>query len=233
MDLRKIVIAIDGYSACGKSTTALETATILGYKYIDTGAMYRAVTLYFLEHHVALSNPKEVGQALDKISIAFHVNSKNISETFLNGLSVEQAIRKMKVSENVSQISAIKEVRQAMVNQQRKMGKEKGVVMDGRDIGTVVFPDAELKIFMTADMMVRAIRRQRELLDHDRLIDLDDVIANITTRDKIDTTREESPLKQAEDAIVIDTTHMMIDEQVEEVVRLAFSRIISKSTSKV
>lgn len=233
MDLRKIVIAIDGYSACGKSTTALEAAKILGYKYIDTGAMYRAVTLYFLENHVAISNPKEVVQALDKISIAFHVNSKKSTETFLNGLNVEQPIRKMKVSENVSQISAIKEVRQAMVNQQRKLGKEKGVVMDGRDIGTVVFPDAELKIFMTADMMVRAIRRQRELLDNDRLIDLDDVIANITTRDKIDTTREESPLKQAEDAIVIDTTHMMVDEQVEEVVRLAFSRIISKSTSKV
>jgi cytidylate kinase len=139
----------------------------------------------------------------------------------------------MKISENVSQISTIKEVRMAMVEQQRKMGREKGVVMDGRDIGTVVFPDADLKIFMTADLMVRAIRRQRELLDNDRLVDLDDVISNITSRDKIDTSREESPLRQADDAIVIDTTHMMIDEQVEEVVRLAFAKIISKSSAKV
>ncbi len=233
MNLRKIVIAIDGYSACGKSTTALEVAQIVGYTYIDTGAMYRAVTLYFLEHHVALSNPKEVGAALEKIAITFHVNKNNVSETFLNGLNVEQEIRKMKISQNVSQVSAIKEVRKAMVAQQRKLGKEKGVVMDGRDMGTVVFPEAELKVFMNAEMMVRAIRRQRELLDNDKLIDLDDVIANITTRDTIDTSREESPLRQADDAIVINTTHMMIDEQVEEVVRLAFSRIISLTLAKV
>src|SRR5690606_15884978 len=144
MHLKKIVIAVDGYSACGKSTTARMVASILGYRYIDTGAMYRAVTHYFLDHHVALTNPKEVSRALQQVHISFKVNSKNLSETFLNGLNVESEIREMRVSENVSQVSAIREVRAAMVEQQRRMGKERGVVMDGRDIGTVVFPNAEL-----------------------------------------------------------------------------------------
>jgi CMP/dCMP kinase len=224
MHLKKIVIAIDGYSACGKSTTAKQVASVLGYRYIDTGAMYRAVTLYFLDHHVALTNPKEVSKALNEIQIAFKVNSKNISETFLNGLNVEQAIRKMRVSQNVSQVSAIKAVRFSLVDQQRKLAKEKGVVMDGRDIGTVVFPTAELKLFMTADILVRAFRRQREMLDRGQLVDLDDVIENLLHRDKIDTGREESPLRQAEDAIVIDTTHISIDEQVDEVIRLALAK---------
>lgn len=226
MHLRKIVIAIDGYSACGKSTTAKQVASILGYRYIDTGAMYRAVTLYFLEHHVALTNPKEIARALREIQIAFKVNSKNVSETFLNGLNVEKEIRKMRISENVSQVSTLKEVRQALVEQQRRMGKEKGVVLDGRDIGTVVFPQAELKLFMTAEVLVRAFRRQRELLDRGQLVDLDDVIDNILHRDKIDTGREESPLRQADDAVVIDTTHITIDEQVDEVVRLALSKTV-------
>ena len=227
MNLSKIVIAIDGYSACGKSTTAKEVAKILGYRYIDSGAMYRAVTLYFLDHHVALTNPKEIYRALQQINISFKINAKGITETFLNGLSVEEDIRQMRVSEQVSPVSAIKEVREAMVAQQRKLGKERGIVMDGRDIGTVVFPQAELKLFMTADMMVRAFRRQREWLDQDRLVDLDDVIENIKKRDLIDTTRAESPLRQAEDAVVIDTTHITIDEQVDEVVRMAFSKIVS------
>ncbi len=225
MNLRKIVIAIDGYSACGKSTTAKVVAGILGYRYIDTGAMYRAVTLYFLDHHVALTNPKEVTRALANINISFVVNSKHVTETFLNGLNVEKAIRKMNVSEFVSQVSTIKEVRHAMVEQQRKLGKEKGVVMDGRDIGTVVFPQAELKLFMNAEMLVRAFRRQRELLERDQLVDLDEVIDNIIQRDKIDTTRAESPLRQADDAVVIDTTHITIDEQVDEVVRMAIAKI--------
>jgi CMP/dCMP kinase len=227
MHIKKIVIAIDGYSACGKSTTAKQVAAIMGYRYIDTGAMYRAVTLYFLEHHIALTNPKEITRALQQISITFKVNSKkNVSETYLNGLNVESDIRKMKVSENVSQVSAIKEVRTFLVDQQRRMGKEKGVVMDGRDIGTIVFPNAELKVFMTADILVRAFRRQRELLQRNNMVDLDEVIDNLVQRDKIDTTRQESPLKQAEDATVIDTTHITIDEQVDEVVRLAFSKTI-------
>lgn len=227
MNLSKIVIAIDGYSACGKSTTAKEVAKILGYRYIDSGAMYRAVTLYFLDHHVALTNPKEIHRALQQINISFKINAKGVTETFLNGLSVEEEIRQLRVSEQVSPVSAIKEVREAMVAQQRKLGKERGIVMDGRDIGTVVFPQAELKLFMTADMMVRAFRRQQEWLAQDRLVDLDEVIENIKKRDHIDTTRAESPLRQAEDAIVIDTTHITIDEQVDEVVRLAFSKIVS------
>jgi len=226
MHLRKIVIAIDGYSACGKSTTARTVAGVLGYRYIDTGAMYRAVTLYFIQHHVAITNPKEVSQALKKVDVTFRVNSRNVSETYLNGLNVEEDIRSMEVSGQVSIVSAIREVRQAMVEQQRRMGREKGIVLDGRDIGTVVFPNAELKLFMTAEMSVRAIRRQKELLARNELVDLEDVIRNIRERDRIDTTRTESPLKQADDAVVIDTTHITIDEQVDEVVRLAISRMV-------
>ncbi len=226
MKIKKIVIAIDGYSACGKSTTAKNVAAILGYRYIDTGAMYRAVTLYFLDHHISLTNPKEVSRALHDIHITFKVNSKNISETFLNGLNVEKEIRSMRVSENVSQVSAVKEVRVAMVEQQRKMGKEKSVVMDGRDIGSVVFPEAELKLFMKAEILVRAFRRQKELLLKDQMVDLDEVVDNLIQRDKIDTTRKESPLIQAPDAVVIDTTHITIDEQVDEVVRMALSKTI-------
>ncbi len=229
MNLRKIVIAIDGYSACGKSTTAKEVANILGYRYIDSGAMYRAVALYFLDHHISLTNPKEIARALQQIHISFKINPKKKSETYLNGLNVEKAIRKMRVSEIVSEVSTIKEVRMALVEQQRRMGKEKGIVMDGRDIGTIVFPHAELKLFMNADILIRAFRRQKELLDRDQLIDLDDVIENILHRDQIDTTRKESPLKQAEDALVIDTTHIAIDEQVDEVVRMALAKIIRAS----
>ncbi len=224
MHVKKIVIAIDGYSACGKSTTAKWVASILGYRYIDTGAMYRAVTLYFLDHHVALTNPKEVSRALQQIHISFKVNSKNVSQTFLNGLNVESSIREMRVSECVSEVSTLREVRVALVEQQRRMGREKGVVMDGRDIGTVVFPDAELKVFMTADVLVRAIRRQKEVLDRGQLVDLDEVIENLVRRDNIDTSRAESPLRLADDATVIDTTHITIDEQVDEVVRMALSR---------
>lgn len=227
MHLKKLVIAIDGYSACGKSTTAKQVASVLGYRYIDTGAMYRAVTLYFLDHHVALTNPKEVSRALQQIQITSKVNSKNVSETFLNGLNVEKEIRKMRISENVSQVSTLKEVRDALVEQQRRMARDKAVVMDGRDIGTVVFPNAELKLFMTADILVRAFRRQKELLQRGQLVDLDDVIENLIHRDKIDTSRAESPLRQADDALVIDTTHITIDEQVDEVVRQAVSKSVA------
>jgi CMP/dCMP kinase len=229
MNLKKIVIAIDGYSACGKSTTAKNVASILGYRYIDTGAMYRAVTLYFLDHHISLTNPREIKKALESIHVSFKVNSKNVSEAYLNGLNVEHEIRRMRVSEFVSQVSAIKEVRAAMVEQQRRMGKEKGVVLDGRDIGTVVFPNAELKLFMTAEVLVRAFRRQKELMLKDQLVDLDEVVDNILRRDKIDTTREESPLKQADDALVIDTTYITIDEQVDEVVRLALAKLFTRN----
>jgi cytidylate kinase len=227
MNLKKIVIAIDGYSACGKSTTAKQVAGILGYRYIDTGAMYRAVTLYFLDHHISITNPREVTKGLQDIHLAFKMNSKNHSEMYMNGLNVERDIRKMKVSENVSQVSTLADVRRAMVEQQRKMGKDKGVVLDGRDIGTVVFPQAELKLFMTAEIGIRAYRRQKELMERDQLVDLDEVIDNIKKRDHIDTTRAESPLRQSEQAIVIDTTHITIDEQVDEVVRLALTKVFT------
>lgn len=230
--MRKIIVAIDGYSACGKSTTAKETARILGFRYIDTGAMYRAVTLYFLEHHVALTNPKEVQRYLDQVKVSFRVNKEGRSETYLNGLNVEREIREMRVSENVSQVSALPAVRHAMVDQQRRMGKERGVVMDGRDIGTVVFPDAELKVFMGADILVRAFRRQKELLTRDEMVDIDSIIDNLRKRDEIDSTRKESPLRKADDAIELDTTHITIDEQVDEVVRMALARMIPQAKKR-
>jgi len=225
--MRKIIIAIDGYSACGKSTTAKEVARILGYLYVDSGAMYRAVTVHFIEHHVALTNPKEISKALASLKIDFRNNVLGVTETYLNGLNVERKIRKMEVSERVSEISAIREVREALVELQRKMGKARGIVMDGRDIGTVVFPEAELKIFLNADLLLRAFRRQKELLERDELIDLDSVIENLKKRDEYDSTREVSPLVRADDAIGIDTTHITIDEQVDEVVRLALSRMVN------
>lgn len=230
--MRKIIIAIDGFSACGKSTTAFQVAQDLNYKYIDSGAMYRAVTHYFLEHHVAITNPKEVSKALSEIRITFIVNSKGITETFLNGINIERDIRRMRISENVSQVSTIKAVRVAMVEQQRKLGKHKGVVMDGRDIGSVVFPEAELKIFLKADILVRAFRRQKELLERDDLIDIDSIIENLQKRDEIDSTRAESPLVKAVDAQEIDTTHIAIDEQVDEVIRMALSKMIAAKKLK-
>lgn len=230
--MRKIIIAIDGYSACGKSTTAREVAKELNYRYIDSGAMYRAVTLYFLEHHVAITNPKEVDKALREIRITFMLNSKGITETFLNGINVEKAIRKMRISEHVSQVSAIKAVRVAMVEQQRKLGKDRGIVMDGRDIGTVVFTEAELKIFLTADMLVRAFRRQRELLEREDLVDIDSIIENLQKRDSIDSNRTESPLVKAVDAVGIDTTHITIEEQVDEVIRMALTKMIQPRKHK-
>jgi cytidylate kinase len=228
MAIQKIIIAIDGYSSCGKSTTAKLVASRLGYGYIDTGAMYRSVTLYFLEHNVSLTNPKEVEKALANISISFHHNPKTAeSETFLDGVNVEKEIRKMYVSDLVSEVSAIPEVRHAMVAQQQKMGRKKGIVMDGRDIGTRVFPDAELKIFMTADLELRAFRRQQELLEKKQMVNLDDIKRNLSHRDEIDTTRKESPLTQAPDACLLDTSHLTVEEQVEQVVSLAQTRMLS------
>ncbi len=226
MELKRITIAIDGYSACGKSTTAKRVASILGYRYIDSGAMYRAVTLYFLENHVSITNPKEVDKALESIRISFQVNSKGVSETFLNGLNVEQTIREMRISENVSPVSTLKAVRTAMVEQQRRFGKHKAVIMDGRDIGTVVFPDAELKLFLSADIHVRAHRRQQELLQKGEMVGIETIVANLKSRDRIDSTRAESPLVRAADATELDTTFVTIDEQVDEVIQLAIGHII-------
>lgn len=211
------MIAIDGYSACGKSSTAKAVAKALNYTYIDTGAMYRAVTYYFVkEKFVSLTNDKEVQQALSEIEVDFRYNEKSQNnEICLNGVNIEQEIRKMSISENVSEVSTLARVRHYLVAQQQKMGKKRGIVMDGRDIGTVVFPDAELKVFMVADTLERAKRRQLELLEKKQMIPLDEVIENLQKRDLIDSTRAESPLKKASDAIEIDTTHITLEEQVE------------------
>lgn len=226
--MKKIIIAIDGYSACGKSSTAKAVANLLNYNYIDTGAMYRAVTLYFLQNFVSLTNPNEVAEALKEIDIEFRYNAKlNKSDTYLNSMNVENEIRQMSVSDKVSEVSAISAVRRFLVAQQQKMGKKKGIVMDGRDIGTVVFPDAELKIFMVADMQIRAKRRQDELLERGELVKLEDIIDNLTKRDLIDTSRADSPLKKAEDARIIDTSYITFEEQVEMILDM-YGEVIVK-----
>lgn len=227
--MQNIIIAIDGYSACGKSTTAKLVAEKLGFTYIDTGAMYRAVTLYFLQHYISLDNPKEVSKALDNIHLTFQrIANASQADMFLNGLNVEDEIRKMYISNQVSQVSALKEVRVAMVDQQQRMGKKKAIVMDGRDIGTYVFPQAELKIFMTADMEIRAGRRQQELLEKGQMVPLTDVVENIRKRDEIDTTRKESPLVQASNAVMVDTSHLTIEEQVDIVLHYATEKITAR-----
>lgn len=222
----KIIVAIDGFSSCGKSTTAKKVAENLGYAYVDTGAMYRAVTLFFLNHHVTHTNPKEVNQALSELSITFRRNpNTQINETFLNGLNVENEIRSMRVANYVSPVAAIPEVRKAMVAQQQLMGQSKKLVMDGRDIGSVVFPKAELKVFMTADPLIRAQRRQAELLQKGEMVKLEVVLENLRMRDQIDTTREEGPLIQAEDAILLDNSFLTVEEQIELVTGWADARI--------
>lgn len=212
MTKRNIIIAIDGYSSCGKSTVAKALANKLHYVYVDSGAMYRAVTLYFLRNSVNLENENQVSKALENIHIDFH-KEHGITTVLLNNEDVSEEIRQMLVSENVSAVSAIKTVRNAMVKQQQKMGARKNVVMDGRDIGTAVFPDAQVKIFMTADPKVRAERRYLELKNKGENITLEEVFENIAHRDYQDTTRKESPLIRAEDAIILDNTNMTEEEQ--------------------
>ncbi|QYH37342.1 (d)CMP kinase [Algoriphagus sp. NBT04N3] len=222
----KIVIAIDGYSGCGKSSTAKAVAKELGYTYIDSGAMYRAATLHFLDNYLASSNPQDVSKGLKSLEIEFHPNpDTGKQETYLNGVNVESKIRSMRVSEKVSEIAKIKEIRKELVAQQQRLGKSKGVVMDGRDIGSVVFPDAELKIFMTADLETRAYRRQQEMLEKGDMIDLDDIQQNLAERDRIDSSRSESPLIQVEDAVEIDTSNLSFVEQVAQIVYLAKQKI--------
>ncbi|TLV03621.1 (d)CMP kinase [Dyadobacter luticola] len=222
----KIIVAIDGYSSCGKSSTAKLVARQLNYPYIDTGSMYRAVTLYFIQNHVSPTNPKEVEKALQDIHISFRrQDDEGKNETYLNGLNVETEIRKMYIAEKVSDVAALVQVRHAMVAQQQQMGREKGVVMDGRDIGTVVFPEAELKIFMTADPLVRAQRRQLELMEKGELIGIEEIAENLKKRDYIDTHRAEGPLRQAEDAFYLDNSFITLEEQVDLVVRLADEQI--------
>ena len=209
-----IVIAIDGYSSCGKSTLAKALAKKLHFIYVDSGAMYRAVALYFLRHNIDLHNHEQIKEALQNIHLNFHSRDYQTHIT-LNDEEVSDEIRLMPVSDSVSSVSAIREVRVEMVKQQQRMGKSKNIVMDGRDIGSVVFPDAQVKIFMTADPKVRAERRYKELLPKNPDITLEEVFENLAHRDYQDTTRAESPLIRAEDAIILDNTDLTPDEQLQ------------------
>ena len=212
----KIIITIDGWSSCGKSTLAKQLARELGYIYIDSGAMYRAITLYFLRNHVDWTHPEAVLEALHNIKLTFMSNHKSgQSEMYLNGENVEYVIRDLVVAEKVSEVAAIKEVRDYAVKQQQDMGKNKGIVMDGRDIGTVVFPTAELKIFMTADNDIRVKRRYQELYEKNPNVTMEEVRANLEMRDYIDSHRTVSPLRQAEDALELDNTNLTIKEQLD------------------
>ena len=217
--MKKITIAIDGYSSCGKSTMAKDLARSIGYVYIDTGAMYRAVTLYAMRHgiiHSGSIDADKLQAEMGNVNISFKLNTETgMPDTYLNGELVEREIRTLEVSNNVSPIATLAFVRAAMVCQQQAMGKEKGIVMDGRDIGTTVFPDAELKIFVTASPEVRAQRRYDELKSKGMPAEYNDILANVKERDYIDSHREVSPLRQAEDAIVLDNSHMTIPEQKE------------------
>ncbi len=215
--MKKIVIAIDGHSSSGKSTMAKDLAREIGYIYIDTGAMYRTVTLYSLQHgyiHGNVINEDALKADMDKINISFTYNAETgRPDTYLNGVKVEKEIRSMEVAGKVSLIASLGFVRKAMVAKQQEMGKSKGIVMDGRDIGTVVFPDAELKLFVTASPEVRAQRRVDELLAKGEKATYEEVLENVKTRDYIDSTRKESPLRQADDALVLDNSNMTIPEQ--------------------
>jgi cytidylate kinase len=223
-----ITIAIDGYSGCGKSSTAKAVASRLGYAYIDTGAMYRAVTLYFYRHRVEHTDKEQVRKALTSILLEFKFDqAAKSSHIYLNGENIESLIRQMHISERVSDVSTIAEIRHFLVAQQRLMGTKKGIVMDGRDIGTVVFPQAELKVFMTAQVPVRALRRQKELEDLGQNVELSEIINNLEKRDLIDSTREESPLRKADDAIEIDTTDLEFEQQVERVLDLMNQLILN------
>jgi len=216
--MKKITIAIDGHSSCGKSTMAKALARKLGYIYVDTGAMYRSVTLYALRNNLFCEDgsikTEELKQQMPQINISFRLNAETgRPDTYLNGECVEQMIRSLEVSNHVSPIATLGFVREAMVAQQQQMGKDKGVVMDGRDIGTVVFPDAELKIFVTASAEVRAQRRFDELKEKGMPADYADILKNVQERDYIDSHREVSPLRQADDALLLDNSHMTISEQ--------------------
>ena len=222
-----MIITIDGWSSCGKSTLAKQLAKKLGYVYVDSGAMYRAITLYFLRNHINWLNVKEVEKSLTSITLEFKCSNKTgQSEIYLNGENVEYLIRDLVIAEKVSEIAAIKEVRTFAVAQQQKMGVNKAIVMDGRDIGTTVFPDAELKIFMTADIAVRVERRYIEMYEKNPNISIDEVKANLEMRDYIDSNREISPLRKAADAIELDNTTMTIEEQLEIALKMAKEKIV-------
>lgn len=225
----RIIIAIDGHSSCGKSTIAKAVAARFGYVFIDSGAMYRAVTLFALRHNLienGIVKEKELIGLLPEIKIEFRFNSeKQKSDTYLNGENVEDEIRQLPVSQNVSPVATIAEVRAEMVRQQQEMGKNKGIVMDGRDIGTVVFPEAELKLFVTASPEIRAQRRFDELTAKGETVSYDEILQNVQERDHIDSTRETSPLRKADDALVLDNSHMTREEQMEWVVEKVEEKI--------
>ncbi|MBQ0074833.1 MAG: (d)CMP kinase [Prevotella sp.] len=228
--MNKITIAIDGHSSCGKSTMAKDLAKELGYIYVDTGAMYRTVTLYCMCNNLFLDNGEVNTEALKKemqnVIVSFKFNEETgRPDAYLNGECVEKVIRSIEVSNNVSKVAAIGFVREAMVEQQREMGKEKGVVMDGRDIGTTVFPDAELKIFVTASAEVRAQRRYDELQAKGMPADYEEILKNVQERDYIDSHREVSPLRQADDAILLDNSNMTIPEQKQWLMEQAQSKL--------
>jgi cytidylate kinase len=224
--MKKIIVTIDGWSSCGKSTIAKQLAKSLGYVYIDSGAMYRAITLYFLRNHLDWTDPASVEEALQHINLHFVYNAKSLnSEMYLNEENVEYMIRDMVVAEKVSEVATIAMVRTFAVAQQQKMGAEKGIVMDGRDIGTTVFPDAALKIFMTADIMTRVERRFKEMFEKNPNITLDEVKSNLEMRDYIDSNREVSPLRMAEDAILLDNTNLTMEEQLDIALKLVAKKL--------
>lgn len=233
-----LIIAIDGYSSCGKSTVAKALARRLGIHYIDSGAMYRAVTLYFLENDIPVPGPEELlssdydyDRVMQQIEISFRFNPESgFSEVYLNGRNVEQEIRSMAINEQVSHVSAIKCVRRHLVKMQQEGAEEGGLVMDGRDIGTTVFPHADLKIFMKADPIVRANRRFKELTEKGVKVTLDEVVQNVIGRDYEDTHREESPLRKAGDAIILDNTHLSPEEQVDFVMK-EVQKLLSKASA--
>lgn len=215
--MKKITIAIDGYSSCGKSTMAKDLAREVGYIYIDSGAMYRAVTLYCLDNGLIVNDvidKKRLRRELDRIRITFRLDAETgLPQTYLNGVNVEQKIRTLEVSAHVSPVAALGFVREVMVRQQQELGRQKGIVMDGRDVGTAVFPDAELKLFVTASPEIRAKRRYDELTAKGETCSLDDILHNVKERDRIDTTRAIHPLRKADDAIELDNSHLTIAEQ--------------------
>jgi len=226
--MNKIIIAIDGWSSCGKSTLARQLAKRLNYIFIDSGAMYRAIALYFIRNNISKASINKVERALSEISLEFKYNDEsNTNEICLNGENVAHLIRNLDVAEKVSEVAAIEQVRDFAVNEQQKIGKDKGIVMDGRDIGTTVFPHAELKIFMTADKEVRVARRFKELLQTNPTITENEVRLNLQSRDEVDSTRKISPLRKADDAIVIDNSSLTPEEQFSISLELALAKINS------
>ncbi len=214
MDNKSIIIAVDGWSSCGKSTMAKQLSKALHYLFVDSGAMYRAITLYFLQNKQSFQDPKVVAEALNDIQLSFQLNPETLlNEIYLNGKNVESEIRSLSIAEKVSDVAAISAIRAFAVEQQQQMGLKKGIVMDGRDIGTVVFPSADLKIFMTASIPIRVDRRYRELVVKNPQITKEEVRTNLEMRDHIDSHRADSPLKQAEDAIVLDNSFLTPEEQ--------------------